>query len=281
MGEFICNICGATCRETICASCGASLHDRAILHVLSIELFGISLMLPDFPRIRSLRGLGISDSHIYADRLAARFDYHNTFYEREPRFDIAAAPPEEFGRYDFLICSEIFEHIRPPVEHAFENACRLLKPNGVLVLTTPYTLYPSTAEHYPGLHEFGLAKVGDRLVLVNRTSAGEVQVFENPVFHVGCSGDALEMREFSESDLKAQLMRAGFHAIRIHSEDDPAYGIVRKETWSLPIAARKGEFSLGADATREVMEHWREVNRSIRRLGRTYWFRVGRKLGLV
>ncbi|HEV2446378.1 MAG TPA: hypothetical protein VGS58_10665, partial [Candidatus Sulfopaludibacter sp.] len=59
------------------------------------------------------------------------------------------------------------------------------------------------------------------------------------------------------------------------------FGITRSESWSLPIAARKGEFALGADAAREIMEHWSELNRSLQRMARTYWFRIGWKLGLL
>jgi SAM-dependent methyltransferase len=257
------------------------LRDRAILQVLSRELFGTGLTLPDFPRIKSLRGIGISDSHVYADRLAAKFDYRNTFFDREPRLDIANPPDDECGKYDFAIASEVLEHVTPPVERAFHGAFRLLKPNGVLVLTTPYSLEASTAEHYPELHEFGLAQVGDRMVLVNRTRAGDLQVFDRPVFHTGCSGPALEVREFSESALQAMLTSAGFATFRIYGENDAAFGIVRTESWSLPMAARKGKFSLGPEATREVMEHWRELNGSVRGLAGKWWFRIGHKLGLV
>lgn len=280
MPEFTCNICGARCREAACPSCGATLRDRAILHVLSMELFGVELTLPEFPRVKSLRGLGASDSHVYADRLAAKFDYRNTFFDRPPRLDLADPPEEEFGRYDFLISSEVLEHVVPPVEAAFRNACRLLKPAGVLVLTTPYSLEPATAEHYPDLHRFGFAEIDGKLVVVNRTRSGELQVFDNPVFHLGCSGQALEVREFSECALKALLAEAGFASVRIYGGNYAEFGIERSESWSLPMAARKGNFSLGADATREVMEHWRELNRSVERLNRKLWFRAGYKLRL-
>jgi SAM-dependent methyltransferase len=281
MPEFTCNICGARCLKAECPSCGAALRDRAILQVLSRELFGTDLTLPEFPRVKSLRGLGTSDSHVYAGRLAEKFDYRNTFYDRAPRLDIAHPPEEEFGKYDFLISSEVFEHVLPPVEAAFRNACRLLKPNGVLVLTTPYSLEAATVEHFPELYQFGFAEVGGRLVVVNRTRSGELQTFENPVFHLGCNGQALEVREFSESALQALLSAAGFASIRIYSENYPPFGIARNESWSLPMAARKGTFALGPEATREVMEHWRELNRSVQKLGRTYWFRIGRKLRLL
>ena len=249
--------------------------------MLSRELFTVDLTIPQFPRVRSLRGIGISDSHVYAERLASKFDYRNTFFDREPRLDIANPPADECGKYDFVICSEVLEHVLPPVEQAFAGAARLLKPNGVLVLTTPYSLEASTAEHYPELHEFGLAQVGGGVVLVNRTRQGELQVFDRPIFHVGCSGRALETREFSEAALKALLAGAGFDSVQIYAGDCEEFGIVRTETWSLPMAARRGTFAFEAGSTREIMEHWRELNRSMERLGHRWWFRIGHKLGLV
>jgi hypothetical protein len=97
-----------------------------MLQALSLELFGVNLALPDFPFVKSLHGLGTSDDSSYAFHLTEKLDYRNTFYDREPRFDIANPPADEFGKYDFLISSEVFEHVPPPVEAAFCNAFRML-----------------------------------------------------------------------------------------------------------------------------------------------------------
>jgi SAM-dependent methyltransferase len=259
------------------------VRTRGIVQALSMELFGINLPLPDFPRVKSIRGIGTSDSSQYANRLGEKFDYRNTFYDREPRFDIAQPVAEE-SVYDFLISSEVFEHVPPPVERAFENAFRLLKPGGVLVLTVPYSIEPAMTEHFPDLHEFGLLELGGRITLVNRTKAGEVQIFENVVFHGG-KGSTLEMREFTEASLKALLRSAGFTDVHIYAADYPPFGIVRSEAWSLPIAARKGPMGLSAAATRDVLDEWRELRikftSEMKRLDRNLWFRVGRKLGWI
>jgi SAM-dependent methyltransferase len=290
--DFTCNLCGIRNRCAVkdlgresatCSSCGSNVRTRGIIQALSMELFGINLALPDFPRIKSLRGIGTSDSSQYANRLAEKFDYRNTFYDREPRFDIGKLVAEE-NQYDFLISSEVFEHVPPPAETAFQNAFRLLKPSGVLVLTVPYSIEPATTEHFPELHEFGLVQLGDGIALVNRTKTGEVQVFENVVFHGG-KGSTLEMREFTEKSLKALLAGAGFSGIRIYAEDYRPFGIVRSEAWSLPIAARKGPFAFSFEATRDVLEEWRDLRlkftSEMKRLDGNLWFRVGRKLGLV
>lgn len=256
---------------------------RGLLRALSLELFGAGLTLPEFPRVKSLRGLGLSDSVQYADALAAKLDYRNTYFHREPYFDITQIPDGECGRYDFLLSSEVFEHVPPPPERAFANAFRLLREGGVLVFTVPYSLDAATAERFPGLHEFGLAQVGGRTVLVNRTREGEVQVFEDLAFHISFGGKALEMREFSEADLKAMLAAAGFTDVRIYGEEYAPYGIVHTEACSLPIVARKGRFGWSRDAARDVVEEWRGLKQKfdtdMRRLGRSWWFRIGRKLG--
>jgi SAM-dependent methyltransferase len=255
------------------------------MQALSMELFGLDISLPEFPRVKSLRGLGTSDSTQYALLLAEKFDYRNTFYDREPKFDIVRPPESEFGTYDFVISSEVLEHVEPPPERAFQNALRLLKPSGVLLLTVPYSLEPTMSEHFPDLHQYGFAQVGGRVVLVNRTRSGELQMFENPVFHSSWSGDALELREFSEADLKRMILGAGFNELSVYSEDYPPFGIVRSETWSLPIAARKGTLTLSRSASRDVLEEWvalrRRFDGEMRRLDRNLWYRIGRKLKLV
>src|SRR5262249_31778355 len=139
-----------------CSSCGSNVRTRGLIHTLSMELFGASMPLPDFPRIKSLRGMGTSDSYQYAGRLAEKFDYRNTFYDRAPRFDILHPAQEEYGKYDFVISSEVFEHVAAPAEAAFHNVCRLLKPAGFLLLTVPYSTEGTTVEHFPDLHQFGL-----------------------------------------------------------------------------------------------------------------------------
>jgi len=246
---------------------------RSLLLALSRELFGADLIVPAFPRLKNLRGIGIGDSEVYYQRLEEKLGYHNTFFHREPRLDIAHPPESEFGRYDFAISSDVFEHVVPPVEAAFQNVWRLLRPNGVFVFTVPYSLEESTVEHFPELHEYGLARLGERHVLVNRTREGQTQIYENLVFHGG-PGSTLEMRVFSERGLRDTLSGAGFREVRFYGEDSPEFGILRHEQCSLAIAARKGEFAFGVDATRELLEQWSGFMRSP-------WVRLGAKLRLL
>ena len=272
--EFTCNICGAAnrCPEhrlqregPSCSVCGSSVRTRAIILMLTEELFGVSIPLSDLPRIKGLRGIGFSDSSTYAERLAARFDYHNTYYHKDPQFDITNIPETELGAYDFVISSEVFEHVPPPPEAAFRNAFRLLKPNGVFLMTVPYALGDRTIEHFPDLHDYGLAQLSDRTVMVNRTRTGDLQVFDDLVFHGG-GGSTLEMRCFTESDLRAMLSGAGFSSVQVHSQTHRPFGIVHQESWSLPMAGRKDSFVLRHSSVRELMEQWTALVETTRRL---------------
>jgi SAM-dependent methyltransferase len=288
--DYTCNICGKpnrAARELLdrekasCSGCGSNVRMRGLLRALSMELFGVNLALPDFPHIPSLRGLGIGDSRQYARRLAEKFDYQNTAYDRQPRFDIMDPPAAALGTYDFVVASEIFEHVRPPVDKALASASRLLKPGGVLVVTVPYAPAQNTVEHFPSLGECGLAQVGDRLVLVNRTVSGQWEVYEDLVFHCGPSGPALEMREFSEADLRAGLSEAGFGEVRIYSDDDAQFGVIHSESWSLPLAARKESFAFNRDATRDLVEQWAALRKQCREWAGAFWVRLGGKLGFI
>jgi len=85
--------------------------------LLSREIVGVELALPDFPVLKGVRGLGMSDPEELAKRLAEKFDYTNTFYHQEPRLDIVNPAQEQLRRYDFILSSEVLEHVPQPVEH--------------------------------------------------------------------------------------------------------------------------------------------------------------------
>jgi len=209
--------------------------------LLGVDMLGIHLPLSEFPTLKGIRGIGMSDSPELAERLAEKLDYTNTFYHQAPRLDVTNPDPADLGRYDFILSSEVMEHVPPPVEQAFANLFRLLKPDGILVMTTPYTLGGKTKEHFPELHHFTLAQLGAETVLVNRRRDGSVEVFDNLVFHGG-PGSTVEMRVFTEGSLREQLLGAGFSSVRVAFEDVPEFGVELTEKWSLPIVARKGAF---------------------------------------
>jgi SAM-dependent methyltransferase len=214
---------------------------RALAALLSTEIFGAAMTLPEFPELKGIRGIGMSDSPQLAERLAAKFDYTNTFYHQAPFFDATHPDEGDAGRFDFILSSEVMEHVPPPIEKAFANLARLLKPNGLLLMTTPYRIDGKTAEHFPELHQYTLASPGSETVLINRRRDGRIEVFENLTFHGG-HGSTLELRVFSEASLRQTLACAGFPSAHIASESIPEFGVEHSESWSLPITARKGNF---------------------------------------
>jgi len=243
------------------------------MYALSMELFGVPLRLQDFPVLKSVRGIGLSDAENYAAILADRFHYRNTFFDRPPRMDISAPAEGDAGSLDFLVAAEVFEHVRAPVEQSFRNALSLLREGGVMVMSVPYTPDGGgTEEHFPELADYGLVSLRGGAVLVNRTEMGEIQVFDGLIFHGG-HGSTLEMRCFSEAGLRAVLAEAGFGYVRIYGEDCPQFGVVHEESWSLPIGARRvvpsgdrERFGELAMRHRESVELGRELERTIESL---------------
>jgi SAM-dependent methyltransferase len=245
---FRCNICGEHGQTALdrlgreegsCKGCGSSSRMRAVIRVLSTELFGKSLLLGDFPAHPDIRGLGMTDWKGYANTLAEKFSYQNTYYHLEPRLDISAVEiPVHLLANDFVISSEVFEHVVPPVGRAFENVAKMLKPGGLFILTVPYTNKKETIEHFPDLYDFTVVEDHETFVLRNKTREGVIQEFRNLVFHGG-PGATLEMRAFSENSIIQHLRNAGFHAIKIHREPDFAHGVWWPQPWALPISARR------------------------------------------
>jgi hypothetical protein len=121
------------------------------------------------------------------------------------------------------------------------------------VFTVPYSIEDRTLEHYPDLHEYTVARLGESSVLLNRTPEGLVQVFDKLVFHLSSTA-ALEMREFAERDFMKMLAGVGFAGVQVHGENYEPFGILYPEPWSLPLAARRGGYALGRESAREIME---------------------------
>jgi SAM-dependent methyltransferase len=292
MLQFICNVCGEPrqaeeerlldpAQPPSCDGCGSNVRARAIVHLFSLEFFGTSLPLPDFPRLESLRGMGLSDWAGYADRFEDLFSYHNTYYHLEPKFDIAEEHPQEHGRYDFVIASEVFEHVRPPVERALAEARRLLAPGGRLILSVPYSLDERTVERFPSLYSFTVAEIDGSPVLVNRRADGALEAFEGLIFHRGPrSADAsLEVRVFSRSGLEQALRDAGFTDVTFCGEACLRYGILHHE-WSQPVVARRAP-GVGYPAyIGEMARRLGSLRRQSRLANQSRWSRLGRRIGV-
>ncbi|MFO1323107.1 MAG: methyltransferase domain-containing protein [Burkholderiales bacterium] len=242
---YRCNLCGAQNHGTLaelsrealtCSGCVSNVRFRAMAYLVTKEVLGRPLPLPEVPVHKEIAGIGLSDAESYARPLAEKFDYENTFYHTEPRLDIAAIDPPRVGRYDFVIASDVFEHVVPPVALAFANARRLLKPGGKFIFTVPFTLDADTREHYPDLHDWSIAERDGTWTLTNRTRDGCAQTFTDLVFHGG-PGSTLEMRLFSRAALEREFAHAGFSRVRIADEPYLPFGIHWPEPWSVPMVA--------------------------------------------
>jgi SAM-dependent methyltransferase len=305
MVEFICNVCGSRnaiaiaefATEPASCACGSNVRTRALIHLLSMELFGRSLILADFPRLKSIRALGMSDKPCYASILQEKFDYRNTFYEREPRLDFSKPHADLYGTLDFVVSSDVLEHVAPPVEATLTEVFRLLKPHGFLVATVPCSAAENLLEHYPDLHQYRIVPLGDAPVLVNRRRDGRLEVTGDLVFHGG-AGATLEMRQFTVPALHEKLRAAGFTDLRFFNENVPEIGILFDHDVSQPLIAAKQEpFAFAGPTRAEIVDLWRSAEdragengpmhdtneklaARIRMASRSRWLRLGRAFGV-
>jgi SAM-dependent methyltransferase len=227
---FCCNICGAdnslfareiTRESGACRVCGGVMRFRSIVAALTQRLFGKIEVLDKIAPRHNIRGVGMSDNDVYADRFAEKFNYTNTYFHCEPLLDVMNLTEQWVGVNDFIISSDVLEHVAPPVQRAFDNLHRMLKPGGVLIFSVPFSLYEKTQEHFPNLFDYTIreAQPGN-WVLRNITQDGEIEEFQNLVFHGG-PGTTLEMRIFCLDALVTHFIAAGFIDFRVHSH--PAY----------------------------------------------------------
>lgn len=209
------------------------------MHLVSMHLFGQSLALPDFPQRPDLCGVGLSDWLGYAKRLGQKISYQNTYYHQKPFLDITRIPQQRWGSCDFVISSDVFEHVLPPVQLAFEGARALLKPGGALIMSVPFMIEESeTREHFPHLHKFEIADSIDKQSrrLHNIRKDGTEEWFDDLNFHGG-PGSTLEMRLFARDGLERTLYTAGFKSVRFCGDDFLPAGIHWPDPWSVPIVA--------------------------------------------
>lgn len=184
----------------------------------------------------------MSDWDGYARILSELLDYTNTYYHQEPLLDVTNS--EHSSRYnglDFVISTDVLEHIDAPVTKALSNIRSMLKTGGILILSVPYLEGYETIEHFPHLHQYKICDVNGKYVLVNVRADGRIETFENLSFHGG-PGSILERRVFGEGDLISMLHYAGFGSIEIIEPNIERIGYVWDMTVENPLhKGRRGK----------------------------------------
>lgn len=247
MSNFVCNITGIAghldkhsfSREggSIPGKIPTTVRWRQVIYLLSVNLFKKEMVLANFPVHKNIKGLGMTDEAVYSKLLEEKFDYTNTYYHRKPYFDIKNPDPTHLGKYDFVITSDVFEHIDLPIDVAFQNLYKILKPGGFVIFTVPWVPnMDNTIEHFPDIYKWNLVNKGNKYILENTTKEGKHQTYDNLVFHGG-SGQNLEMRLFSKKALLEHFTRVGFKKIDVIDYDVPLFGIINNSICSLPIVA--------------------------------------------
>jgi len=210
--KFICNICGekgffnpkGDWRESpTCIKCSSSVRSRHIAYCVSSVLLGSNEPLYSQPKCK-LIGIGLSDSENLECVLSKVFDYTNTYYHRSPQLDICSLPAFQNEVADFLISSDVFEHVANPYINAFTGSYNILKKGGLFVLTVPYDAREKTTEHFPDIKNFSIMQFENEWLLVGKTWNNDFQIYNSLVFHGG-PGTTVEMRVFSKNDVLKSL----------------------------------------------------------------------------
>jgi len=135
--------------------------------------------------------------------------YQNYQYHKEPKLDITEVPAILWGSCQIVSCSEVLEHVAPPIDLAFIGLRKLLTENGKLILSVPHSDSSGKhVEHFPQMKNTQIF-LYDKPILIGYLENGECIQFDDLIFHGGV-GSTLEYRIFSESSLSNSLKRAGF-----------------------------------------------------------------------
>lgn len=216
-----CVICGAllprrfsqsrgTVREASqCVECGGTWRARAVTLAL-ISSLGyspkpLSRIRADWSRV----GVGVSDDFVIAGRFGQVWTYTNTFYDDFPHLDVRDVPSRLFERNEFIVCSDVLEHVDPPLEDALLGLRRMLKPNGFVVISVPMNGTAESDEYYPGLVDWELVWKQGSPELHWRDSFGTKHVDSSPEMHGG-RGQTIAFRSFGHRSLSDLFTAAGF-----------------------------------------------------------------------
>ena len=201
-----------------CPNCRSTWRVRTITMGVLLGL-GLPLKpLVEATQDWSRRGLGCSDNACLAAALASRFDYTNTYFHRFPRLDLRDIPEELLGAVEFVSCSDVLEHIPPPVQPALIGLADILKPGGFAVISVPVADAGDTREYYPRMRTWDV--VDGSVVWTDEDGIGHTD--NSPEFHGG-PGQTLAFRAWGELSMLSSLEASGFALIPL--PDCPELGV--------------------------------------------------------
>ncbi len=223
-------------RETpSCVGCASSTRQRSLVKAI-YEEYGDYAGNQTLDRKR-LIGIGISDWEGLSQALSDKFEYVNTFFHKHPHVDITDVSIFQQEVADFLICSDVLEHVNPPVISGFAGMFKILKPGGLLVFSIPYDLDGKSKEHFPNLYNFRIVNVEDSFALINKTRTGKLEFFDDLIFHGG-PGTTLEMRRMALPEVLDSLQSVGFIDVQ-QVGSFPESGIIWLHDEGRTLIARK------------------------------------------
>jgi SAM-dependent methyltransferase len=172
-----------------------------LIHFLGYENRTLKSLSPDWSRI----GLGISDDIALASKVPTKFFYSNTYFDTFPQLDIRNVPPEAKGKFEFVLCSDVLEHIDCDLDLAIQGVLGLLKPNGFALFSVPVVENAIETEFYPNLMSFEI--INNQVHWVDKQEI--MHVDNSPEFHGG-RGQNLAFRQFDDDQFRKVLEFNGF-----------------------------------------------------------------------
>ena len=148
--------------------------------------------------------------------------------------------------FDAIICSEVLEHLQDP-STVLARMKKVLKKNGVLLLTTPngFGPYEMRKVVIPKMKKIsvqlrkilkGLLKAAGLFNLIKKLK-GSIVITENVIsnpFTPECSTfnfNSPHVQRFTIRGLKIMLRENGFHILKIRNSDFLAVGNLRHKRW--------------------------------------------------
>ncbi len=154
------------------------LHERLQVERWHVHHFVRMQALPRMTAGKTVLDAGSGREHeqyLRQELLATGATLHTCDFCAGPGVDFVAdvsAMPFESNTYDLVLCTQVLEHVQQP-ERVVKELARVLKPGGLLLLTTPQ----SSPLHNLPWNYFNFTNLGLRLLM---EAAGLTMVLEEP-----------------------------------------------------------------------------------------------------